>query len=928
MKFLQEVAQSVLNEYGSLFPNLLLLFPNKRAITFFNKYVADQIKEPVFMPKVQTISEFFSDNTHLVQADQIILLAELYESFKEVTNTKDSFEEFYYWGEMLLSDFDDIDKYLIDAKQLFSNIKDIKELSLHEDYLTDEQKHIIGNYWSVFREVQSKEKKEFLSIWAKLFDVYTNFKNRLRQKGIAYQGMICRDVINRMQSDLNVNQYLRFVCVGFVALNKCEEKLFSLYSNAGKADFYWDTDNYFLNEDDHEASLFVKKNMDLFGGEKLDCNNYQNKKNIESYGFSSATSMVKCGADIMSSIDDLSDTAIVVLDENLLIPLLYSLPDTVDSFNISMGYPFFNTTFYSLFDDLFDIHLLKKGERFSGKQLEKLIMQPFLNKYFSEYLQRKYDEVLHSKQSYFGNDFFDDHNVFGLLLSNNLLESDFSHLLDLIISFRNVILQNEGKGVQTEIELEFLFALYTEISKLKEAITLSGLHIADPRLLVRLLKKVMRGAEVSFVGEPLKGLQIVGILETRLLDFKHLIMLSVNEGHLPKKNVASSYIPYSLRKGFGMPTPKEQDAIYSYYFYRLMQRSKNVHLLYLEGTTENSKAEKSRYVSQMMLEDVHSLIENDFDIKITIRKDNAIQISVDDAKEEIKSILSGEYTLSPTAVNTLFDCSLKFYLTYIKKVRLPDQVEEFMPEQDFGLIFHQTIEHLYMPFTDKNVDKKDIQALLDNHDKLKAMLYNSIEEVYNLKKNEIDGYNEVLFEVLYSYLRSILMADLAYAPFAISGLEKKYYAKVTSEQNTYSLYGTIDRMDLKGNCLRVLDYKTGKTNKTFASVEDLFTGQHRNKVAFQTFYYALLVSEQRVMAYDVLPGVISLREHAKNTECRFELKNRNQSEMINSFELIKDEFKQRLKEGLDNVFLKEGFIQTNCTDRCRICDFSELCNRQ
>jgi len=927
MKFLEEVAKSILNEYGSLFPNLLLLFPNKRAITFFNKYVAEQIHEPVFMPKVQTISEFFEDNSHLVLADPIILLAELYESFKHVTQTKDSFEEFYYWGEMLLSDFDDIDKYLIDARQLFTNIKDIKELNLHEDYLTEEQRETIGKYWSVFREVQSKEKKEFLSLWAKLYNVYEHFKARIRQKGIAYQGMISRDVIERMQTDLDVNRYHTFVCIGFVALNKCEEKLFALYNNAGKADFYWDTDLYYLKENDHEASLFIKRNMDAYGGERVNYDNYQKQKNVTAYGFSSAMSMVKCSAEIISEVSELHDTAIVVLDENLLVPLLYSLPENVDSFNISMGYPFYNTTFYSLFEDLFDIHLSRKGAKYSSKQIEKILLQPFLQKYFSEYVESKYDEILQSKQNYFHAHLFEDNPLFEMLLADSLLNSDLSLLLDVIIQFRNIILNTEKEDIQTEIELEFLFSLFTEISKLKEAIATAGLEIADHRLLVRLLKKVIRNAEVSFVGEPLKGLQIVGILETRLLDFKNVIMLSVNEGCLPKKNVASSYIPYNLRKGFGMPTPKEQDAMYSYYFYRLMQRSENIHLLYLEGTTENSKAEKSRYVSQMILEKIHDVEEIKHDVKIQIRKESELSVLPQDVSAELQPILSGNYSLSPTAVNTLFDCSLKFYLKYIKNIRIPDVIEEFMPEQDFGLIFHQAIEHLYVPFKGRAVEKNDVQALLDNPDELKAVLYNSIEEVYKMPKDQIEGYNEVLFEVLYSYLCSILKADKDYAPFEISGLEKKYYASIKSGNITFNLYGTIDRMDLKGDCLRVLDYKTGKADKNFPSVEDLFVGKKRNKVAFQAFYYALLVSEQNKYNYELLPGVISLREHAKDTECRFEMKDRKTSVVISPFSLIEDEFKEYLLKGLNAVFLEEGFKQTEHQERCQICDYKELCNR-
>lgn len=919
MKFLQQVAHILLNKHESLFSNLLLLFPNKRAITFFNKHVAGFVQNPIFMPKQITISEYIQEQSHLVIADQIILLSELYASFCKITGSKDTFEEFYYWGEMILSDFDDIDKYLLNAKQVFSNVQDIKELTSFSDYLTENQTSAIKQYWNTFLEKDSKGKEEFLKIWEKLYDVYTDFKEKLREKNIAYSGMVYRDVAERIKTDFD-NSYHGVAFIGFVALNKCEEQIFQTYKRSGKAEFYWDTDAYFIEQQEHEAGFFLRDNIREYEPSHEIESNYQREKSINTYSFSSNIAMVKYVAELLNEDDSFEDTAIVVLDDNLLTPLLYSLPEKIKAFNISMGYAFSNTTFFSFFSDLIEIHMYKKKGMFTNKQIERLMNQPLLNQFFPEYCEMKMVELLNSKKYFLGSSFFSDNSFMLKLVDDNLINQSFDVLLEIIINLKDLILSRDETGTMEEIDLEFLFSLYTEVNKLKEALDLSGLHFDNMKLLAKLLKRVLQGIEVTFIGEPLKGMQIVGILETRLLDFEKIVILSANEGYLPKKNVSSSYIPYNLRKGFGMPTVKHQDAMYSYYFYRMMQRVKQAHLLYVESTAAESKAERSRYISQMLFEGIHSIQEKTQEITISVQPEVKINIEASSVKELIEPFFHEKRTLSPTAVNTLIACSLKFYFKYLKGFSVPDEVSEMMQENDFGLIFHKAIEELYKPFNRKEISKEDIGKLIKNQDYLKQILYESIEEVYYLKASEIDGYNEIVFELLLKYLNQILVADWEYAPFSLLGLEREVVYSIPCEHGSLTFKGAIDRLDIKEGIVRPLDYKTGKAVFDFKDVESLFGEKKTNKVTLQTLMYAMLLDHVGKGEYKIVPSVYSLREQMKGGEYKV-LKN------LEFYSEVKSEFEAILTQSITQIFLEYGFHQTSELSECSYCDFRGVCNR-
>ena len=622
---LELLAKDLIRKHGTDFSELTIIFPNKRAGLFLAEELAKLINQPIWMPEILTLSEYIEKQTGLKKAEPISLIIKLYKSYIKVSKSSETFEEFYFWGNMLLGDFDDIDKYLVDAKDLFSNLVALKNLELHFPYLTQEQIAIIQKFWQSFTPEQySEEQQTFLKIWDKLWDTYSTFKNHLFQEQLCYEGMNERYFWERIDSYDSPKQ---LIIAGFNALNSCEKQIFSYYQDRGCAKFYWDYDLYYTTNKYQEAGYYIRENLIRFPnelGEEQFNQFLYNQKEIEYISVPSTIGQTKLLSHYTEKLKEKNprDTAVVLCDEQLLIPMLYSIPDSIREINITMGYPARTTSVAALISLLCDLKNYAKQEStatyYYYKPVIALLNHKLIKELFPEdihkitqYIQKKNIVYVSEKSLQF-------HPLTQAIFSSS--EEKISHYL---LHILQLLLQIHSS--LDAIEKEFVFSIYTQIQNLQNSFEEEEIE-PENKLYLQIIRKVMNHLSIPFSGEPLKGLQVMGLMETRMLDFKNLIILSANEGILPKTTPPSSFIPYSLRVGFQLPTPEHQEALFAYYFYRLLQRAKQVKIIYSSGIKGSNGGEMSRFLYQLKYESGLTIRESNFQNQISTQKSQPIII--------------------------------------------------------------------------------------------------------------------------------------------------------------------------------------------------------------------------------------------------------------------------------------------------------------
>ncbi|RUT78623.1 PD-(D/E)XK nuclease family protein [Ancylomarina longa] len=953
--FLRQITKELYQKYQSNLSNCILVFPNRRAGLFFSKYLNEIVEKEMWSPKIFTINEFFRSLSDLQIEDNLGLLFRLYKIYIRNMKVAESFDDFYYWGEMLLGDFDDLDKYRVHAEHLFRNLAEEKEIDDLFDYLSEEQIEAIQSFWSAFRpEKYSDHQKEFVRLWDNLFSIYTEFKKELESESLAYEGMASRKLVDQLETGEKVIEAERIIFIGFNALNRCEIDLFTALKNKDKADFYWDYDEIYLLNPYHEAGLFMRENIKRFPSPKTAVsyrNINDNKTKVEFVALTSEVGQAKYAHTVVAEFCKDSDvaleeTAIVLADEELLLPVLHSIPKLVDKVNVTMGYPAKNTPVASLLRLVIDLQksARKNGKNFefSHKQVLALLNHQYLHAVNPDLAHQLTQDILTTNKIRVSQNLFVEDEVLKKLFTPVSSVKQFAiYLLELLQNvYKRLESESEEKSLVDKIEQEYIYHLFLAIKRLKSLLVQHKIDVKQDTF-YRILEKMIQSLSIPFEGEPLAGLQVMGILETRLLDFKKIVVLSMNEGKLPKTGAANSFIPYHLRKGFGMPTIDHQDAIFAYYFYRLIQRAEDIKLLYSTQSDGMRTGEMSRFLYQLKYESDFKIKESTPGYDISIKEIKPISII---KNERILTRLN-EYcgkafrSFSPSALNTYMNCSLSFYFKYIAGLKEPDMVLEEIDPPTFGNLFHYSLEQLYLPYQGKMIATADLENIRKDEALIECILKDAFRKNYfHISQDQviqISGRNLLIFDILKKYIHRVLKIDQEFAPFKIVALEGKYNIQIPIDSNgerIVNISGLIDRIDQRNGTIRILDYKTGKANLVFKDIASLFEkeGKNRNKAAFQTLLYCLFYEGNFGNAMPISPGIYSLKEFfSSNFNCVLAQKEgRSKPILVDDYQSYKKEFINGLEELLTEIFNPEiPFSQVENADICRTCPYAEICHR-
>lgn len=980
--FLFQVARFIKYTHRSDFDKTTLVFPNRRAGLFFRKYFAEQFDIPVWSPHIITASELMQKLSTGKIPDPLHLIFDLYESYLEVLKKEEAFDEFYFWGTMVLNDFDTLDKQLVNPKELFTNLSDLKKIDFIFDYLSQEQKQYIEQFWgSLKNQGQYKYQEEFVLMWKILFPLYENFRNRLKQKGLAYEGMIYREVAENY-SGLSTAEF-PFPTVYFIglnALNKSEIELMKVLQKRKLAGFFWDYDPFYLDKDYHEAGRFMRENLELFpmpdnfpisteetnsseqdklfgtndqgGIEKnnLFRNLENNEKKIIFYPVNSQVMQVKAAYSILAGLEYSTDhapdkNALILPDEKLLFPMLYSLPEKFSQVNITMGYPATNSSAYLYIENLIDLqkNKRKKGAKavFYHKQVLGVLDHPFFAVFESRGTKLLKEDIVKSNLVFIQSDIFSEEEETVRKIFSALPDSPKELILYLKyclyeLTLRLGQLPNKDQSINL-IEKEIIHEFYLTLSRLEALLKERDIEIGL-NTFIRFFRQAAQQISLPFSGEPLRGLQIMGILETRTLDFNTLVVPSMNEGIFPKNQSNISFIPYNLRKGFNMPVSEHQDAISAYYFYRMIQRAENVHLIYNTQNTNFGKSEMSRYLYQLKFDSNLNIAVRHSNLDLQLDRTEEIVVEKNEAVwADLSKFLSqaaDSRFVSPSALNDYLICSLRFYFRYVARLKVPQEISEEVDALIFGNILHEAIEQLYRPYIGRIISEQEFDLILkDDAGQQKVLMEIFASEFFKSKKPgqeiQITGKISLAYEVLRKYLNRIIKVDRQRAPLQIVDLEMKikHSVMLNDTGTSVNLGGMIDRIDKPDKTIRIVDYKTGADKKNLRSPDILFERGNRKefKAIFQLLVYAFLYKKSLSISEDIdLALYITKELFNKEYSAGISLNNKEALSYFN----LKEDFEPQLHELLKEIFNRGiPFTQVEDSKICETCDYKDICRR-
>lgn len=956
--FLKLVAADLYKHTEGNLAHTAVVFPNKRAGLFFNEYLAQESDSPIWSPAYVSISELFRSLSPWEVGDPVKLVCELYKIFRRETQSTETLDDFYFWGEMLISDFDDADKNRVDTDKLFSNLQDLRNIMDDYTFIDDEQEEAIRQFFQNFSiERRTALKERFISLWNVLGNIYKGFRESLASQNIAYEGMMYRHVIEHL--DVDKLPYEKYIFVGFNVLNKVEHTLFTQLKDAGKAVFYWDYDEFYMKENrqavTHEAGEFIRRNLRDFpsplSGELF--KNLSKPKEVHYIASSTENAQARYLPQWIRNnlTTPEKETAVVLCNEALLQPVLHSLPAEVKHVNITMGFPLSQTPVYSFLIALLELHThgfnFKSG-RYTFQSVVTLLKHPYTRQLTgqAELLEK---ELTRNNRFYplpgeLGKDEFLT-QLFTPLSGNLNLCIRLSETLQQVAS----IYQANTSGTEdtdafNQLYRESLFKAYTTINRFRTLIEEDELTVQSETFR-RLLVKVLSTTNIPFHGEPAIGMQVMGVLETRNLDFRHLVLLSVNEGQLPKSGGDSSFIPYNLRKAFGMTTIEHKIAVYAYYFYRLLQRAERITLIYNTSSDGLNRGEWSRFMLQFLIEWPHPITRQFLEAGQSPQGTSPITVEkTPDVMRRMQSLFdvraNPKAKFSPSALNYYLDCPLKFYYRYVAGLSAPDEVSAEIDSATFGSIFHYAAEHIYKDLTThgKVINKEALETLLRNEVKLQDYVDTAFKKLFfNVPQNEKPEYNGVQLinsAVIARYLKQLLQNDLRYAPFTFiaSEMEVDEPIDIQTPKGVIKsrIGGIIDRMDSKDGTLRIVDYKTGGDADTPPHVESLFIpDKKRSNYVFQTFLYAAIMCRKQP-TMKIAPALLYIHRAATETYSPVIQmgESRKPKEAVEDFSKYEKEYRERLQGLLEEIFNPEkSFTQTEIIEKCTYCDFKALCKR-
>ena len=981
--FLEYVAEDIIGKYGTDLSRIAVVFPNKRAALFLNEHLARIAGQPVWSPAYITISDLFRQHTDLKPADPIKLICDIHKSFTKCTGIDETLDHFYGWGQLLLADFDDIDKNMADADSIFCNLKDIHELD-DISYLDDEQKEMLKRFFANFSDdIESELKKRFLSLWSHFGDIYHDYNRRLTEQGIGYEGAIYRKVASEETLHLKYDNYL---FVGFNLIQKVERVLFSRLMKEGKAKFYWDFDEYYMPTARAQQSASVPNNTASFAAYLTDFPNeldntdrdiYANMRRPKRIRFISSpteNAQARFASNWLLENDRYKagrKTAVVMCDESILLPIMHSLPPEADKVNITSGFPLAMTPVASLVMLLFDLYTLglrKKGTAFNPHYLKKLMAHPYARHLQEVHLKGVHSKGVHLSQVHQEEVHQEEVHQEGIhqkeeqqTIGDNsgcmgMAGMPYPPTSAALLQHIATLVKQVGIATKQEgdaLTQESVFRMFTILNRLA-ALADSGDLIVDNTTLRRLVSQLVGAASIPFHGEPVVGVQIMGVLETRNIDFDNVLLLSCNEGNMPKGVNDSSFIPYSIRKAHGLTTIDNKVAIYSYYFHRLLQRAGDITIAYNNSTDNGHTGEMSRFMLQLLVESGQKIDHYSLTAK---NQPTPLMPKAIEKDETALSKLEEMSRLSPSAINTYIRCKLAFYYQYIAHIKEPDSDPETIDNRMFGNIFHRAAYLIYKDITDHSpvIEKAHIQAYLSNRKLLASVVDRAFEEEECKTNNGLQIINR---EVIIEYITKLLKIDQQLCPFSILAMEEeaKVYTQLSftipsggalkggalvssapDKHYNLTIGGIIDRLDAVTDKqtgkrrIRVVDYKTGnKPSSAIKSIEEVFdpkniASKHSNYF-LQAILYSLIVSRSKEWnaANDaVSPALLFIKQAATNdydpTLCI-------DKHPISDVTVYEEEFLTKLKETVADMYSPDAaFTPTDDRKKCELCPYRMLC---
>ena len=937
--FLKQVAR----HYYSLgeIDKCCFVFPNRRAMVFFNKYLGEEAQDsgiPVPAPVCRQMNDFVSALAGERQSSRVKLLRILYDCYKPLYETKEGpgkaepLDDFIFWGGIILGDFNDVDKYLVDPRQIFANIALYKGMQQDFSFLTETQKSAVEQFLGNFN-TDGEYKRRFQTVWDILYDLYCNFNSALDRKELSYEGRIYRKLASALEvqsvSDILAREFPgceKFVFVGLNALNDCEKKLLKSIRNARMAEFCWDFSSRLIKDRDNRSSFFISENLSLFPQAFEPDPEGLPDPEINVLSVPSSVAQAKQIPQILEAVGkaDIS-TAIVLPDESLLLPVLNSIPEEVRQLNVTMGYPISGSVLWPLVLDLCALQLhvyFKDGiPFFYHRQVWSILSNSLLRLSLSPEGLKTADDIRAKAQCYVPVEQFNSdpvlESVFKVVVTDpSSCEPDRT---EAFARYLQDVLKTLAVGMNDTMELDFAKKIYQTLEELMQ----DPLPV-KPATFVRVLQQMCAGDTVPFQGEPMQGLQIMGPLETRALDFENIIVLSCNEGTFPRRSTASSFIPGELRKGFGMPTYEYKDAMWAYYFYRMVQRASKVWLLYDSRTEGVKVGEESRFIKQLELH--FELPVCRWTAKSEIKR-LSVQGDIPKTAEDIRKLREGH--LSASAIKDYLSCPAKFYYAYVVGLRKDTEVAENLDASMFGQVFHEAMEILY-DTPDRKVSAACLESLLKSPSHIKDLVSRLILDKQNAF--EISGKNIIYRDMICSYVRQVIKRDIEFLKdgpdscFTILGLERRMEATIGG----YRFVGVIDRLDsVTPGQIRVIDYKTGRvtdqdiniTDENAAEVVENLFGSDDSKrppIAVQLYIYDLFVKEDRSLEGNMVFNSIYQPANL------FVEGVRNVAMSPEFCALMKPRL-QDLLDGLSD--LSVPWKRCDDASSCSFCNFKQICGR-
>lgn len=926
--FIEQLTEDLYERHHGQMGDLCLITPNRRARLFIRKHLEKMSQTSVWMPEILTLEEFLQKNTGLIAIDKLPLLLEFYTVYVDFKGAEaESFDHFADWASEALAEFNDIDMAMADPEALFNHLSEAKAVEL----------------WHPDDPVLTANELIFLERFRSLKHFYFNLKERLRAKQLAYPGMLFRVAAENIDTILNQPMLPALVFAGFNALTPSEEKILKTAYSMQKAKFYWDADDYYVRDTMQEAGHFLRKH-EKWCKPFLYLNDFlgSQPKQIQIIGTPKRVGQAEQAGRILADIpsDKIADTCLVLASEDLLLPVLHTIPAKLGAFNVTMGYPLKLSLASTFINNVFELHLKSipfKG-RFYHKNLKQLLNHPWINGLSVE-----------SKDEGLTNDlqgvFFSREQITDLLQRKIPCFSEVfaplfhkwpkaSELLQAIVKVMQQMYEHFANTGTDTATLEMMFESIEQSSKLLSALAKSGIS-PETDTLKKLLDRLFRNASVAFYGEPLQGLQVMGMLETRSLDFENLIIVGVNENALPNSKTLSGIIPLDIRSHYNLTTYRDRDAIYAYHFYRLLQRAQNIWLIYNTSTDNMGEGERSRFIDQI----VHEMPAYNPNIQITeeiiatplkpdLLKASPIIIPKTDEHIKILEQYATERGFSPSALQTFSNCSLKFYFQYIEKLRADEEPEEEPDAKGIGNIIHKALEDIFHPLIGKILNPEDINSRL-------SLVEELCKEAFVYYYRDIDaeaGKNLIWLNISQKLIENYLKDEM----FRLGELHnnKKELQIIDLETDLQRhlllddgrkilLKGRADRIDLETGLLQIIDFKTGSIKKDKLPDMDSFLYNDDFKVPSQLALYAWMAAgDSRFSVYLISAAFVNMRKYKDHTK----------TILINDSETLSAEIAEQLgtalREFVQRIFNKEEpFSPTENLRYCEYCDFRSICNR-